>query len=67
MTRCALRRCKWAKEGHCLFMLSRGWCPNQRKRIAEEKRLRRQRALRAAEHAEFMEMLRRVCGAESQP
>ena len=53
MTRCALRRCKWARDGHCFVMLG-NWCPNQKARAAAEN------ALWIAEQAEFIDMLKRV-------
>ena len=61
--RCTLNRCEWAQDGRCLFMLG-GWCPNQAKRRAEEERIRRERARRAAEEAETVEMLRRFSGGQ---
>lgn len=66
MIPCPLRRCEWARDGRCLFMLG-DWCPNHTKRTAEEERIQRERALRAAEHAELMEMLRRIGSGQKNP
>ena len=63
MIPCILRRCEWAKDVRCLFMLG-GWCPNQARRQAEEERIRQERMRRATEEAETLEMLRRLSNGQ---
>ena len=67
MTRCPLRRCKWAKDGHCLMLLSRGWCPNQKKRENAYRRHRLKEAARQVENQEQYDAIWRRCDGQENP